>query len=128
MHGIKSLAMGEEHLIQGFPKILEYMKADGDLGGRRRPLLCTLGIRGRAIARNHLHPRMLLEPVGEGVGGPIREQWHGLAALQINEYGARGLAFPQREVNHAEDRGRGERRGKLPAEQAQRKRSRGKLV
>jgi hypothetical protein len=112
MHGLESLAMGEAHLIQGFAAILESMKAVGDLGGRRRPWLCTLGIRGRAIARAHLHPRMLLEPLRHRRGRPSREQCHGLAARQINEHGALGLAFPQREVIHAEDRGRGERRSR----------------
>ena len=43
----------------------------------------------------------------------------GLAALQIDQHGAIRLAFAQGEIIHAEDGGRGERRGGLPAQQAE---------
>jgi hypothetical protein len=109
MHGIERLARGEAHLIQGFAEMLESMTAVGDLGGHRRPWLCPSA---SAVERSraHLHPRRLLEPLRHRRGRPLREQGHGLAARQINAHGALGRAFPPREVIHAADRGRGERR------------------
>ena len=62
---------------------------------------------------------MLPEPLRHGLGRPIREQCDRLAALQIHEDGAIGVPFPQGEIVHAEDGGRGERRGRLPTEEAQ---------
>ena len=53
------------------------------------------------------------------LGRAIREERHGLAALQIDQHGAIGLAFPQGEIIHPEHRGGGQRRDRLPAEQAQ---------
>jgi hypothetical protein len=44
IHGIEGLLMGEEHLVQGFPEILEQMKAVCDLRGGGGPLTCPLGI------------------------------------------------------------------------------------
>jgi hypothetical protein len=38
---------------------------------------------------------MGLEPLREGVGSAIREQRHGLPALQVDQYRAIGLTFPQ---------------------------------
>jgi hypothetical protein len=62
---------------------------------------------------------MLSEPVGDGVGGPIREERHGLAALQVHEDGAIRLSLPQRKIVHPEHGGRDARRDGQPAEQAQ---------
>jgi hypothetical protein len=60
---------------------------------------------------------MLLEPLGEGVGGTIREERDRVATLQIDQHSAIGLMFAQGEIIHAKHRGRGERRGRRPAEQ-----------
>jgi hypothetical protein len=62
---------------------------------------------------------MLPEPLRHGVGRAIRQQGHGLAAFQINEDGAIGLAFAQGEIVYPQHAGRGERRSRLPTEQAQ---------
>ena len=117
--GVEGVALREEHLVQRFPEILQQMKAVRDLGGRGRPLARALGIGGRAIACDHLHTRMLPEPLRHGLGGAIREQRHGLATLQIDQHGAIGLAFPQGEIVHPEHRGGRQRRDRQPAEQAQ---------
>ena len=50
---------------------------------------------------------MLPEPLRDGVGGTIREQCHGMAAFQINEHRAIGVAFPQGEVIDTEHLGVG---------------------
>jgi hypothetical protein len=111
-------AMGEKHLVQGFPEILQQMKAVRDLRGCRSPVPRALSIGRRAIARDDLAPWMLPEPPSEGRGRAIREERDWVAALQIDQYGAIRLAFPQREVIHPKDRRQRERRGRLPPEQA----------
>ena len=116
---VECLAMREEHLVERFAEILQEMEAVGNLGGRRGALACALGIGTRAIPRDDLYPGMLPEPLGHGVRGAIRQQGHGLAALQINEHGARGLAFPQGKIIHTEHSGGGAGRDGLPAKQAQ---------
>jgi hypothetical protein len=111
--------MGEKHLVQGFPEILQQMKAVRDLRGCRGPLPRALGLGSRAIPCDHLAPWRLLEPLRDGVGGTIREERDRGAALQIDQPRAIRLAFAQGAIIHAEDGGRGKRRGRLPAEQAQ---------
>ena len=91
--GVEGVAVGEEHLVQRFPEILQEMKAVGDLGGSGGPLARTFGIGGGAIACDHLDTRMLPEPLGQGLAGTIWEKCHGLATFQIDQHGAIGLAF-----------------------------------
>jgi hypothetical protein len=95
------------------------MKAVGDLCGCGSPLPRAISIGSRAIARDDLDPWMRSEPLGQALGCAIREERDRGAALQINQHGAIPLAFPQGEVIHTEYPGRGERRGRLLAEQAQ---------
>ena len=51
---------------------------------------------------------MLLEPLGQGRCGAIREERHGLAALQIDQDGAIGVPFPEGEVVHTSTVGGGD--------------------
>src|SRR4029434_337072 len=83
------------------------------------PLPRALGLGSRAIPRDPLAPWRLLEPLRDGVGGTIRACRAWGAALQSDQPRAIRLAFAQRAIIHAEDSGRGKRRGRLPAEQAQ---------
>jgi hypothetical protein len=108
-----------EHLLQGLGEIADEMKAIGDLGSGRGPLPRPVGVGGRAVACDHLDARMGLEPLRQGLGRPIREQRHGLPALQIDQQRPIGLAFPQGEVIHPEDRRGGECRHRVPAQQPQ---------
>jgi hypothetical protein len=62
---------------------------------------------------------MFLEPLRQSVGGAIRQEGHGLAAFEINEHGAIGLAFPQGKIVPPEHSGRGARRDGQPQEQAE---------
>jgi hypothetical protein len=82
---IENLAMAGEHLVQRFCQVLEQMKTVGDLDRRGCSLVSAIGVSFRAITRDHLHPRMLPEPLGQGLGGTIREEGDRLAALQINQ-------------------------------------------
>ncbi len=105
--GIEGRLMREEHLVQGFPKILEQMNAVGHLGRGGRPVPRALGIGSRAIPRDHFDPWMLPEPLRDGVGGTLREERDWGAALQSDQHRAIRLAFAQGEIIHAEDGGRG---------------------
>ena len=97
--------MRDEYLVQRFPEILQQMKAVRDLDGLGRALARPLSIGGRPIAGDHGYSRMLLEPLGEGRCGAIREERHGLAALQIDQDGAIGVPFPEGEVVHTQHGG-----------------------
>src|SRR5947199_10795980 len=97
-----------EDLLQGLSEMAQEMKAIGVLCSSGGPLTRSVCIGGRAVTRDHLDARMGLEPLRQGVGSAIREQRHGLPALQIDQHRPIGLAFPQGEILYAEDRGRGE--------------------
>jgi len=62
---------------------------------------------------------MLPEPLGQRLSGTIRQQGHGLAALQIDQDGAIGVPFAQGEVVHTQHGGCGERRRGLLAQSAE---------
>jgi hypothetical protein len=116
--GSKGLPLRGEHLLQGFPKILQQMEAVRDLGRRGRALPGAFSIGTRPIARDDLHPGMLPEPLRQRLGGALWQERHGLAALQVHQDRAIGVPFPQGEVIHTKHPGRGEQRGRLPPEQA----------
>ena len=116
---VECLAVGAEHLVQRLPEILQQMKAVGHLDRCGCPLPRALDIGRRTIPRDHLDTWMFPEPLRDGVGGTIREERDRVAALQIDQHSAIRLAFAQGEIIHAEDGGRGKRRDRLPAEQAQ---------
>jgi hypothetical protein len=87
------------------------------LGRRRCPVPGAVGIGFGPIPRAHLHARVGLEPLGERVALAVRQQGDGLAAFQVHEDGAIGVAFPQRPIIDAQDAGRGKVRRRLPAQQ-----------
>jgi hypothetical protein len=105
--------------LQGFRQVLEQMEAVRDLRGVGRALARTLGIGARPIPRDDLHPGMLPEPLRHGLGGPILEEFHGLAAFEIHQDRAIRMPFPQRKIVHPQHPGCGQRRGWLAAEPAQ---------
>ena len=79
--------------LQRFRQVLKQMKAVRHLGRRGRPLLCAVGVGFRPITHDHLHPWMLPEPLGQGLGRAIREKRDRLLAFEINEHRAIALAF-----------------------------------
>ena len=89
-----------EHVFEGIHKILEQVKAVGDLSGLWRPVASPIGIGSRPIGGNNLHPRMRSEPLGQGVCLPIRQQGHRLPAFQVNQHRAIALACTEREIVH----------------------------
>jgi hypothetical protein len=108
-----------KNLLQCFPAMLQQMQAGCALDGRGRTLARTLGLGGRPIAGAPCAPRRLLEPRGAGRGGALREERHGLAALQVYQDRASGLTLPQGESVHATPERGGVRRDGQLAAQAQ---------
>ena len=92
------------------------MEAVGHLCGARGAVACALGVRTRPIPCDHLDTRVLAQPLRDWLSGPLREQGHGLVALQVHQDRAIGVPFPQGKIVHPQHGGRGERRGRLPAE------------
>ena len=98
--GIARPAMRREHVGEGFGEVLQQMKAVRHLRGARGAVACALGIRTGPIPCDHLHPRVLAQPLRHRFGGPLREQRHGLSTFQIHQDRAIGLTFPQSEIVH----------------------------
>ena len=96
------------------------MKTIHHLGSRGRALASALGIRARPIPGDHLHPWVLPQPLRHRLGGTIREQCHGLPALQVYEDRAIRVPFPQSEIVHPKDSGSWERQGLLFSSSQQR--------
>ena len=90
--------------------VLYEMEAIRHLGGLRCPSPCAVCRGFRAIPRDHLHAGVRLEPLRTRARPRgSRSEGDGLAALQVHEDGAIGVAFPQRPVintQHAGRRGR----------------------
>ena len=107
--GIEGVRIRGEDLIQSFPQILQHMKAVRDLDGCGCALACTR-IRTRPIPGDDLHPGMRLEPLGDSLSGMIRQECHGLPALQVHQDRATGVPFPQGEIVHPEHPGCGQKR------------------
>ena len=91
------------------------MKAVRDLDGCGCALACTLRIRTRPIPGDDLHPGMCLEPLGDSLSGTIRQECHGLPALQVHQDRAIGVPFPQGEIVYPEHPGCGQRQRQLRA-------------
>ena len=111
--------MRVEHLRQGLGEMAQELKAIGDLGGRGGPVTRPVCLGGRAIACDHLDPRMVLEPLRQRGALAVWEERAGLAAFQVHEDGAIRVAFLQRLIIHAQDAGRREVRLRLAVPQAQ---------
>ncbi len=105
--GSAEMTRRDAHLLQGFPEILEQREAIRDLGGGGSPLAGALGLGAPAVPCDHLDPGMSLEPLGDGLGVPLRQESNGLAAFEINAHRAIRLAFAERELVHPKDRGGG---------------------
>jgi hypothetical protein len=111
--------MRGEHLVQGFPEILQQMKAVRDLRGCGCPAARTLGIGFGPIARDDLHPRVGLKPLREGLGVALRQEGDGLPLLQVHQDRAISVSFPERPIIHAQHPGCGKAWQWQPAEHAE---------
>ena len=75
--------------------------------------------RSRAPARSPCHPGCSRSHGATGAAGRSGRRATGWRRSRSTQQGALRLAFAQGEISHAKDGGRGARRGRLPAEQAQ---------
>jgi hypothetical protein len=107
MDGGEEMTRRDEHRRQGCPEMLEQREAVRDLGGGGSPWAGALGIGAPAVPCAHLAPGMALEPRGDGLGVPLRQESDGLAAFEIHEHRARRLACAERAIVHPKDRGGG---------------------
>src|ERR671938_2171957 len=70
---------------------------------------CAIAIGARTVAADDLNTRMLLQPIGEGLGGAIRQEVNRAMRVKINDNRAIGLAFtfgPVIDTDHARSWGR----------------------
>src|SRR5215216_1154773 len=111
--------MALEEALEGLTQVLEQMKAVGDLDGMWRPAARAFGILGRPVAADHLHPWMLLEPLGKGVSGALRKQINWLMLLKIDQDCPVDLPSPKRKVIDPQYAGCGRWRWWVVAGQAQ---------
>src|SRR5258707_5233594 len=65
IHGIEGLPMREEHLVQGFPEVLEYMKAVRDLDSGGCPPTRAPPLRTPPIPRHPPPPAEAPRPPGD---------------------------------------------------------------
>jgi hypothetical protein len=70
------------------------VKTVSDLSRLRRALARGVCIKSSAIAADDLDFRMLLEPVSRGPGRAIRQQFHHLATLQVDDDRPESHTFP----------------------------------
>ena len=89
--------------LDGFAEVLQQMKAIGDLLRLRRALTRGLGIEASAVAADHLHVGMVLEPVGGGPSRTIRQHVHHHTTLQVHNDRAVIRALPPRPVVNTSD-------------------------
>src|SRR5262249_23116929 len=68
-----------------------------------RALMSTFGICPGPITANDFYSRMLAQPLRQRLSCAIRQQINWPVCFQINDYGAVGVAFPKREVIHADE-------------------------
>jgi hypothetical protein len=107
MDGGEAMTRRDEHRRQGFPAMLEQREAIRDLGGGGSPVAGALGRGAPAVPCDHLDPGMALEPRGDGLGVPLRQERDGLAAFELNAHRAIRLAVAAREIVHPKARGGG---------------------
>jgi len=77
-------------LQQGVTHVFAQMPAVGDLDGVGGTGSRAFGIPAASVAGNGRYPRMGTEPLGQGVGLPIRQQVDGLLPFVIDENRAIG--------------------------------------
>jgi hypothetical protein len=107
MDGGEAMPRRDAHLRQGVPEMLAQMDAIRALGGGGSPLAGALGRGAPAVPGDHLAPGLSLEPLGDGLGVPLRQERDGLAAFASNAHRAIRLACAARDIVPPKDRGGG---------------------
>ena len=111
--------MGGKHLVEGFGEVLPQVKAVGHLERVWGTLLGPVRIGSGPIAGDHADPGMGLEPEGEGLGLPIRQEGQRSPPFKVDQHGSIGLAFLVGPVVDAEYPGCGTSRNGQTTQQPQ---------
>jgi len=84
-----------KHSLDSFTKIGQQMPAVSDLNSGGRPFRRAVRELSGAVTGDDLHPRMLLEPGGYGLGATVREEVDWRSAFNIDQDGAIDPPFLQ---------------------------------
>jgi hypothetical protein len=93
-HRLERGPMGTEHLLEGFGKVLQEVKAVGDLRGLRCTRTSAVARRFQTISGDDGDPRMFTSPGGACVRLAVLEQHHRLSLFQVHHDRAVALALP----------------------------------
>ena len=74
MDGLEAVAVGVTHLVEGFGQVLQQVQAISNLDRVWGTVLGPVRIGSGPIAGDHADTGMGLEPEGEGLGLPIRQE------------------------------------------------------
>src|ERR671920_1754779 len=89
--------------LDHLPQVQQQMPSIRDLDRPRRPERDTAGVLARAITGDDADAAVVLKPVGQRRGAPVRQQVDDAMPLQVDENGSVGLALAQRPVVDTQD-------------------------
>ena len=119
MNGREEVAVGSKHRVEGFGQVLQQVKAVGHLDRVWGTLPGPVRIGSGPIAGDHADTGMGLEPEGEGLGLPIRQEGQRSPPFKVDQHGSIALAFLVGPVVDAEDLGGGTSRQGQTTQQPQ---------
>jgi len=119
MDGLEGVAVGVQHLVEGFGEGLPQVNAIGDLDRVGGALTGPVGVRSGPIPGDHADAGMGRSPEGEGLGLTIGPEGERSPPFEIAPHGALGLAFPRGPIINAEHLGCGKGRKRQTTQQAQ---------
>ena len=90
--GREEMAVGVTPLVEGCGQVLPQVKAVGHLDRVWGTLRGPVRIGSGALAGDHAHTGRALEPEGEGLGLPIRQEGQRAPPFTVEQHGAIGLA------------------------------------
>lgn len=94
--------VGPEHVGQRVREVLPQVKPIRHLTGRGRSEARRFGVGFRAIPPKDFNPGMCLQPLGHGLGFPIREPGERAPLCEVQQQRAVGVALAQGEIIDAE--------------------------
>jgi hypothetical protein len=95
-----------EQPLERFAQIHQQVPAVRNLNRPRRALASAIGVGASPIATENLHARMILQPGGERLAGPFRQQIDDGMPFLVKQDGAVGPTALPGPVVHSQDAGR----------------------
>jgi hypothetical protein len=87
-----------EHAFERLAQVAEHMPAVGHLDRKRCALSCPAPIFCRAVTRDDLNARMVLQPGRNRFSCPFRQQIDHSMCVAVHKYGAIHPTTTQREI------------------------------